>query len=204
MENKEQDIQDIDEETLKKIQERKLKNVIVKTIRRNKIQDFWIRTAIAAIAAMYAANTYAELGKVADYFDRKKAMKSVIEEDLKILHNKNNRYHGIPDAQGYPRAWGYNHMKIADRINDYYAESQALGDIHLADIADLIEYDENDQNIDKVFWNLDRKYVGNATTFQEYYESLGFKSEEEYYQAMVDLNYEKKLEEQEGVGGPKL
>ena len=72
-----------------------------------------------------------------------------------------------------------------------------MGDIHLADIANLIEYDTDNQNIDKVFRWVDDKYVGDAKSFQEYYQSLGYK-------AMVDLNYEKSREEQEDVGGPRL
>ena len=121
-------------------------------------------------------------------------MKSVIEQDWTTLTDKNNRYEGLLDEHGYPRGWGYNHQNIASKINEYYALSKDLGDIHLADIADLIEYDENNQNIDKVFNWIDDHYVGEAKNFIEYYQSLGFQSEEEYYQAMVDLNYEKALE----------
>ncbi len=193
-----------DLEIKQKIEDRKLKNVIVKTIRKNQIEGFMIKSAVAAIAAMYAANVYAQVGNLSEQHDRKKAMKSVIEQDLNILNDKNNRYEGLIDEQGYPRGWGYNHHKIAEIINSYYALSKDLGDIHLADIADLMEYDENNQNIDQVFNWIDGQYVGDAKNFIEYYQSLGFQSEEEYYQAMVDLNYEKTLEEQEGVGGPKL
>ncbi len=193
-----------DLEIKQKIEDRKLKNAVVKSIRKSQIEGFMIKSAIAAITAMYAANAYAMTANLGEQHDRKKAMKSVIEQDLTILNDKNNRYEGLLDEQGYPRGWGYNHHNIASKINEYYALSKDLGDIHLADIADLIEYDENNQNIDKVFNWIDDHYVGEAKNFIEYYQSLGFQSEEEYYQAMVDLNYEKTLEEQEGVGGPKL
>ena len=193
-----------DLEIKQKIEDRKLKNAVVKSIRKSQIEGFMIKSAIAAITAMYAANAYAMTANLGEQHDRKKAMKSVIEQDLNILNDKNNRYEGLLDEQGYPRGWGYNHHNIASKINEYYALSKDLGDIHLADIADLIEYDENNQNIDKVFNWIDDHYVGEAKNFIEYYQSLGFQSEEEYYQAMVDLNYEKTLEEQEGVGGPKL
>ena len=193
-----------DLEIKQKIEDRKLKNAVVKSIRKSQIEGFMIKSAIAAITAMYAANAYAMTANLGEQHDRKKAMKSVIEQDLTILNDKNNRYEGLLDEQGYPRGWGYNHHNIASKINEYYALSKDLGDIHLADIADLIEYDENNQNIDKVFNWIDDRYVGDAKNFEEYYQSLGFQSEEEYYQAMVDLNYEKVLEEKEGVGGPKL
>lgn len=193
-----------DLEIKQKIEDRKLKNAIVKTIRKNQIESFMIKSAVAAITAMYAANAYAQVANLGEQHDRKKAMKSVIEQDMAILNEKSNRYEGLLDEEGYPRGWGYNHHNIAERINDYYALSKDLGDIHLADIADLIEYDENNQNIDKVFNWIDDRYVGEAKNFEEYYQSLGFQSEEEYYQAMIDLNYEKTLEEKEGVGGPKL
>ena len=197
-------MEDKDLEIKQKIEDRRLKNAVVKTIRKNQIEGFMIKSAIVAITAMYAANAYAMTANLGEQHERKKAMKSVIEQDLNILNEKGNRYEGLMDEKGYPRGWGYNHQNIAERINDYYALSKDLGDIHLADIADLIEYDENNQNIDKVFNWIDDSYVGDAKNFIEYYQSLGFQSEEEYYQAMVDLNYEKELEEQEGVGGPKL
>lgn len=192
----------IDLEIKQKIDDRKLKNVVVKTIRKKQIENFMVKSAIAAITAMYAANAYVQVSNLNDKMDRKKAMKSVIEQDWTILNDKNNRYEGLIDEKGYPRGWGYNHQNIAERLNQYYALSKDLGDIHLADIADLIEYDENNQNIDKVFNWIDDQYVGEAKNFADYYQSLGFNSEEEYYQAMVDLNYEKSMEE--NLGGPKL
>ena len=195
---------DKDLEIKQKIEDRRLKNAVVKTIRKSQIESFMIKSAIVAITAMYAANAYAMTANLGEQHDRKKAMKSVIEQDWTTLTDKNNRYEGLLDEHGYPRGWGYNHQNIASKINEYYALSKDLGDIHLADIADLIEYDENNQNIDKVFNWIDDRYVGDAKNFIEYYQSLGFQSEEEYYQAMVDLNYEKTLEEKEGVGGPKL
>ena len=195
---------EVDVEIQNKIRDRNLKNAIVKAIRKNQIEKFKISLAVSALATMYLANAYSQTSKLLDQHDRKKAMKSVIEEDWGILHDKDNLYEGLLDSEGYPRAWGYKHQNIGKKLNEYYATSQDLGDIHLADIANLIEYDTDNQNIDKVFRWVDDKYVGDAKSFQEYYQSLGYSNEQDYYKAMVDLNYEKSREEQEDVGGPRL
>ena len=193
-----QDEKDLEIE--QKIEDRKLKNAIVKTIRKNQVESFKIKAALIAITAAYAANAYSVTTTALKQHDKRQAMERITEEDSQILYDKHNRYEGLIDEQGYPRGWGYNHYNIGQILNSYYATSKDLGDIHLADIADIIEYDENNQNIDKVFNWVDDQYVGDAKNFEEYYQGLGFQTEEEFYQAMVDLNYE--LSEQENLGGP--
>ncbi len=194
---------DLNKEINEKIRDRKLKNAVVKAIRKNQIEGFMVKVAIASITAAYAANAYTVIGDELQQQEKKKAMKVVTEQDYQILNDKNNHFEGLIDAQGYPRGWGYNHCNIGKKINEFYAVSKDLGDIHLADIADIILYDDDNQNIDKVFNWVDDKYVGDAKNFKEYYQSLGFESEEQYYDAMVDLNY-KLNEEQKDLGGPKL
>ena len=193
-----QDEKDLEIE--QKIKERQLKNAIVKTIRKNQVESFKIKAALIAITAAYAANAYSVTTTALKQHDKRQAMERITEEDSQILYDKHNRYEGLIDEQGYPRGWGYNHYNIGQILNSYYATSKDLGDIHLADIADIIEYDENNQNIDKVFNWVDDQYVGDAKNFEEYYQGLGFQTEEEFYQAMVDLNYE--LSKQENLGGP--
>ena len=50
---------DKDLEIKQKIEDRRLKNAVVKTIRKSQIEGFMIKSAIVAITAMYAANAYA-------------------------------------------------------------------------------------------------------------------------------------------------
>ena len=202
------DHDEIDIETRQKIEDRKLKNAVIKVMRRDEIEAFKIKIAIGAIAALYTihAANYIDnsVGNLINDFSKKKAMEVVSEEDWSILIDKDNRYEGLMDQEGYPRAFGYNHYNIAQKLNMFYAGNQDLGDVHLADIAKLMEYDDNDVNIDRVFNWVDDQYVGDAKSYKEYYQKKGFQNEEEYYQAMVDLNYELSQKQEDNFGGPKL
>ena len=193
-----------DREIEQKIEDRKLKNVVVKTIRKNQIESFKIKAALIAITAAYAAYAYSVTTTALKQHDKRQAMERITEEDSQILYDKHNRYEGLIDQEGYPRAFGYNHYNIAQKLNMFYDDNQDLGDVHLADIAKLMEYDDNDVNIDRVFNWVDDQYVGDAKSYKEYYQKKGFQNEEEYYQAMVDLNYELSQKQEDNFGGPKL
>ncbi len=145
-----------------------------------------IRTHIIIAVSTMAISVTSTLGAVnfKEWLGETKALRPYKKSIDKILIDN---YQVIDDGTGHKMP-AYNHDGIASELNNIFAKSEMSGKISLAVLSR--SFDDDEYNMHYILAYMKDEYTNNTRDLLSYVNSVGFATIDDFYNAMVEYNYD--------------